>query len=89
MSEESEESEEKREVSDCRRFDSDRYKDFTTPALKALYEERMNDSDLDVDLMAEKFSEKLHECVSHVAIKRVVSVHSRLWISTEISDQLK
>jgi len=81
--------EEKREVFDWRRFDWDMYKDFTTPALKALYEEWMNDSDFDVDLMAAEFSEKLHECVNHVAIKKVVSVHSRPWISAEISDQLK
>ena len=79
----------KREVIDWLKFDWDAYKKQTSSVLEAILEKWLNDDDRDVDEMIQEFTEKLHECVEELASKKTLSVHSKPWISRDISDQLK
>ena len=79
----------KREVIDWRKFDWDAYKERTTSVLEGLLDDWLSDCNLDSHDMIKEFTEKLHECVEELACKKILSVHSKPWISTDISDQLK
>ena len=79
----------RKEVIDWNIFDWSAYKSLTSDALRDLIEHCTSNDTLDSDQIAELITNKLHECVSEIATKKVVSVHSRPWIDRDISDQLK
>jgi len=79
----------KREVIDWRKFDWDSYKEQSLPILQGLLDDWRSNPSQGVDIMINGFTEKIHECVENLACKKTLSVHSKPWISSDISDQLK
>ena len=79
----------RKELINWRDFDWSAYKDLTSTVLNELYQNWLSDNTLQVETMAEEISSKLHECVEAVATKRIITEHSKPWISGEVSKQLK
>jgi len=79
----------RKEVIDWSNFDWISYNDHSRNVLKDLCDEWMMADVVDVDDMATDLNNKIHECVEKVAIKKIVTEHSRPWINKEISDKLK
>jgi len=49
----------------------------------------LNANHSDIDEMASEFSSTLQECVDKIAVKKVVTQHSKPWISRELYQQLQ
>jgi len=79
----------KREVIDWRQFDRPAYKSLTGHRLSLLQEQWTNYDDLEVDCMVSELCNIINECVVEVANTKVISVHSKPWISRDIADLLK
>ena len=79
----------KREVIDWRKFDGDAYKERTRSVLGGLLDNWHSDPNHGIDDMIKELVDKVHECVEELACKKTLSVHSKPWISSDISDQLK
>jgi len=79
----------KREVIDWRQFDWPAYKSLTGHRLGLLQEQWTISDELDVDSMVLELSNIINECVAKVANTKVISVHSKPWISRDIADLLK
>ena len=78
-----------KEVINWRTFDWTAYKTLTTTVLKDLFDS-WNCLDIqDTNTMVQELNVALDECVKKIATTKVVTSHSRPWITQELSDQLK
>ena len=74
------------EVIDWSKFDWKAYQDVTGKALNELFD---NWNNIDVDVMAKELNITLQECVDQLAVKKVVTEHSKPWINKELANLLK
>ena len=68
------------EVIDWSKFDWKAYQDVTGKALNELFDNWMSINNIDVDVMAKELNITLQECVDQLAVKKVVTEHSKPWI---------
>jgi len=81
----------RKEVKDWNKFDWTAYGSITSTVLNELSHQWMltDYDDFDVDIMAKQLNDKINECVDKVAIKKIITKHSKPWINREISNKLK
>ena len=77
------------EVIDWRNFDWDEFTARSAGCLQSLLEKWNIQSDIDADSMVEDLASGIHECVNDIAGKRIITKHSKPWISKEVSSKLK
>jgi len=79
----------RKEVINWRTFDWNAYRQLTASGLKELLENWITDDCIDTNTMVDEFTAKLDDCVKNIATTKVITSHSRPWITQEISDMLK
>ena len=80
---------ERKEVIDWNKFDWEAYCNVTGPCLQKLYDHWVSDIDIDIDKMASELISTVENCVEEIATRKIVTKHSKPWISPTISSQLK
>jgi len=76
-------------VINWRDFDWQMYEEATSKHLSSLYEKWITNNSDDVEVIARELSDCIQLCVESVATKKVISNHSRPYINSDISEQLK
>jgi len=79
----------RKEVIDWKSFDCKQYKEESGSRLSELTERWINNPDLCCDVMVEELNECIQGCVEKVAVKKVVTSHSKPWIDRHVAEQLK
>jgi len=79
----------RKEVIDWSKFDWKANQDVTGKALNELSDKWMSMNNTDVDVMAKELNITLQECVDQLAVKKVVTEHSKPWINKELANLLK
>ena len=77
------------EVLHWKNFDWDTFQTLTCSTLHELCDKWTAESEENVDHMVDQLSDCILGCVDKVASKRIISKHSKPWISSEISLKLK
>ena len=79
----------RKEIIDWKTFDWNKYQVATGISLRNLYMKWTVETDIDVDDMAGELASHIEKCVNDIATRKIVTNHSRPWISTDIAMQLK
>ena len=74
---------------DWSKFDWKANQDVTGKALNELSDKWMSMNNTDVDVTAKELNITLQECVDQLAVKKVVTEHSKPWINKELANLLK
>jgi len=80
---------ERKEVIDWKSFQWKHYKEESGSKLSKLKERWISDPLLSCDDMVKELDECISECVEKVAVKKVVTLHSKPWIDRQVAEQLK
>jgi len=74
---------------DWKNFDWNKYQVATGVSLRNLHVKWIAKPDIDVDDMASELASHVEKCVNDIAMRKIVTNHSRPWISPDIATQLK